>query len=390
MKFQNRVNAVTRRLKMKRSSQTIPLLIVARRHPLALLFGVCSLLTVYAQARPAFAQAPFGTDQPRTAPPQGGFGGGGDANNEKSSLALVSEGVLVKGFPALLQLQASGRQRFPKLFLTSLVGSLKATFIEKKTGKSWEIFAQDNRGMNMTMGGPFGTMDGTAYMARRNSLDLDAGNSAQATFDFSSLSFSDRLLTLSDLPAGNYQLQITTNQISSPPVDIEIREPTPDESKFLQELELRWSEHLQELRNRKMAVYISRGKRLRWPEFVRYPVDTGDRSALSAAASRQLAPYVLLTEILRETEPLTQYPLAKLEAFQVAPYLEGEKLILKYELLHEREDQKQAEQVKQKVAQDFPGLLWRVDAVNQGQGLLRSTMVNPPPLKNVEPEPEND
>lgn len=93
-----------------------------------------------------------------------------------------------------------------------------------------------------------------------------------------------------------------------------------------------------------------------------------DASTLSEEGRKALALYLFLHRATYGSEGVSELRPSDAEAFARGP-LEGEAAVLRYEILIARDDPS-ASAERKKILEQFPGLQWRVEAIEDGNGRL--------------------
>lgn len=143
----------------------------------------------------------------------------------------------------------------------------------------------------------------------------------------------------------------------SEPIRIKIKAPGPTDQA--------WAEDV--LRQIKVQRRVPESH---WPEFLGLRgFDARTLDGLSREARRTLAPYLFLHQAFHGPAEVADLKAEDLEPLATG-VLAPEALAFRYEILVARKEQTEAEELRQQIQKQWPGLKWRIEKVEKGQGLL--------------------
>lgn len=272
------------------------------------------------------------------------------ASEKKSEILLESPDTLVKGFPAILRVTATGPCVIPKMSLLNELGRVSVKLTSEKGGKVFVI--SSNRGRELTVTTPQGI--------RRDSIaqkmfltTLSEGEKRTMLIDLWSLrpEVGEGTL-LNDVPVGKYSLTISfpSSGKRSNAVAVQVLNPTEDEKKFLDGI-------------RDEGV-LSRGVGVNWSKFLRDQLIFPKHNfpTLREEVRKQLQFHILLSRVLT-MQPLSRQ---KVKTLEVPKYLSAEKECLLIEIDTITEG-KRAERKRKTFLDKHPGLKWRLGKTNEAE-----------------------
>lgn len=175
------------------------------------------------------------------------------------------------------------------------------------------------------------------------------------------LGYEDRYVMLLDLsafgvelPAGEHQVQVgypVEDFVASAWTPLKLVDPSAADAALA-----------------KAALMTSSGDDSSWMALLEDGTATPDFSGLSERARRRVALLEFLREVLHGPVDLAAIDPAGLDAIAGGP-LDGEREVLRYELLHARAQPDQAA-LQTGIERSWPGLAWRLDEVDEGRGFL--------------------
>jgi hypothetical protein len=217
--------------------------------------------------------------------------------------------------------------------------------------------------------------DGTEYVYEERSVEqdkipgqgfkLEPGDRRRVLFDLGNLP--------PQLEAGSYRMKVRLiserRRSAAEPAPVQVREPDPADSSTAALLRT-----INDEDEPGWAVFI----RYNWHTiYTRRPapkkeVAEGravDASGLSEEGREALALHLFLHRATYGPGEVAELDPGDTEAFARGP-LEGEAAVLRYEILVARDDPA-AEKKRKEILEQFPGLQWRVEAIENGNGWLR-------------------
>jgi hypothetical protein len=273
--------------------------------------------------------------------------------NENSIITINTHKILIKGFPAIVRVTATGPQKVPVMSLFDERGEISFTLKSKNHNKTYILSSSE--GMDVTRMTTDGEMIDDFSKERFHS-NLPKNEVRSFLVDLYSLSPRiKRGLTLSRIPPGSYLLKVSfpISGLMSEFIEIEILNPTKPERSFFE-------------KTLKRGVCIRRGDGVNWSRALKdkvelKPEDIADlRNEVKPLIQFHLLAYNVLSRKITSSK--------EADKFIVPDHLKGEKesLLLELDL---KNNPKDADKFKAAFAKKYPDIKWRHSG-ESNQGLF--------------------
>jgi hypothetical protein len=284
----------------------------------------------------------------------------GQQNENDKKLLIYSEPKVVKGFPAILKISASGPQTVSKMSLFDEFSNIEIELLSYKERLKYTI-KSTNLGIEYHMTDEEGNAidpDKSLFYS-----DVPENSKRDMIIDLGTIRPEIGIGTiLDDIPPGKYAVRIRFSSLDrvSNSLDIEFIEPSKNENDFLQKAVT-------------VGTELRRGKGINWSMFLieRIKMPKEGFEKLSDIAKSQLQFHTLLSKILSANLLLQEDELKDIETLPVPDYLEPEKqfLILEISMKLGKPD---IEEKKKSFIEKYPNLKWRFnDIKDHGYSFLR-------------------
>ena len=275
-----------------------------------------------------------------------------EAGPKEGRLSLATMPRMVKGFPMLLKLTATGKQTIAKMSLFDEIAEVVVVLRTKPPAKETEYRIRSSRGMETILTTRAGER---VDAANRHRMQLGKDQKVAMLLDISSLRPElGKGLTADGVPLGAYSLRVSFpfSDMTSNAVDVELVAPSTDERKYLRELAKR---------NR---------VRRSWSRMLREAEDLSNlnEASLGGTAKLQLSFHVLLSRVLSCKGPLNEDVTRALGSRQVPQYLQPEKDFVLWEVAMSSKAVAVPREKEKAFFDANPELEWRLATVRAGSG----------------------
>lgn len=262
----------------------------------------------------------------------------------------------VRGFPLIVAVTCYNPTEnrmfgnLPRFDLLASSGPVEFVFVSESTDQRIEL--------------PYASYE-HLEPGQESGFALPPGAERRMLFDISELN--------PPLKAGRYRLIARYHRggeySEAEPVVLDVVDPSESDEriasllrKYNDLLEASW---VRFLRSNWRTIHTSTKRKVPDREFPRVL----DASGLSDQGRRALSLHFFLHRAIYGPNKAAELNLKNIDAFDRGP-LRSEAAVLRYEILHAREDSSEAEALRTRMLAEFPGVEWRVEEIRDGYGRI--------------------
>jgi len=275
-----------------------------------------------------------------------------ESETVKPALSLETLPRMVKGFPMVLKLTATGKQTVAQMSIFNDKAQIEVVFKTKPPVKESKYVIRSSQEEEVIEASREGDRRDPSYRFR---MYVDEGKEVTFLLDLSSLRpvNLNKNIIVDDVPPGKYSIVVSFpfSGMTSNSFDVELIEPSLNEKLFLDKVY-----------KNKTKIW-QKWNRILWEND---DVSGLDQSLLGEVAKLQLAFHILLSKVLSYKEPLDKDLVESIERSDVPNNLQPEKTFLAWEVAKSIDISFLSPEKEKAFFDENPGLKWRADEVNSG------------------------